>query len=165
MKQGSVSVLVGCHSPMHSLLVLISWRKLYGKWPAWWQVVCIFLHDIGHWGRNYLDDPEQKAQHWRGGTRIAHRLFGWEGACLVGGHSGSSPYDPSDLYKPDKYSWHIAPRWWLWLNCITEPKIAMGYSKREAIDRFKEQVQQSIESGEYRSTHQMYLERCRGKGG
>lgn len=163
MKQGTISVLVGCHSPVHSVLVIISWKKLFGHWPKPWQIVCIFLHDIGHWGLNYLDDPEQKAHHWRLGTRWAGRLFGWAGACLVGGHCSRSPHKRSELYKPDKYSWYIAPRWWLWLNCITEPKLTRGHKRGEAIKRFQEQVRQSIESGEYGSTHQMYLERWNAK--
>lgn len=158
MKQGTVSVLIGVHSPFHSLLVLISWRKLYGRWPKLWQAVCIFLHDIGHWGLDYLDDPEQKEKHWYWGARVAEFLFGDKGYWFTAEHC----LPQGELYKPDKYSWYIAPRWWLWLNCITEPKIAMGYSRKEAIDRFKEQVRQSIESGEYRRTHDMYLERCQG---
>jgi len=167
MKQGTVSVLVGVHSPVHSFLVLLSWRKLYGRWPKLWQIGCIFLHDIGHWGQNYLDSQEEKERHWIVGAEIAGVLFGEEGFCLVAGHSsrpdGLGPAFSyiSELYKPDKYSWYIAPRWWLWWNCIVEPKIAMGYSRKEAVRRFKAQVKQSIESGEYRSTHSMYLDRCK----
>ena len=160
MRQGTISVICGVHSPMHSILVLLAWRKLYGKWPKPWQIVCIFIHDIGHWGKDYLDDPEQKALHWRLGVRIAKKLFGSKGALLILGHTATGAHI-SALYRPDKYSWHIAPRWWLWWNCIVEPKIAMGYRRWEAINRFKEQVRQSIESGEYRSTHEMYLERCK----
>lgn len=41
----------------------------------------------------------------------------------------------------------------------------MGYGKWEAVRRFKAQVKQSVESGEYKSTHSMYMERCRGSEG
>lgn len=71
MTQGTVSILFGCHSPIHSVLVLMSWKKLYRHWPRWWQIVCIFLHDIGHWGLDYLDDVNQKNKHWELGARIA----------------------------------------------------------------------------------------------
>ena len=162
--QGTVSVLVGCHSVVHSLLVLASWVKIYGRWPRWWQVVCIFLHDVGHWGLDYLDDYGQKKRHWRAGAVMAGRLFGAKGYAFCAGHEPQDSGEPvSGLYKADKYSWHIAPWWWLWLNCVAEPKIAMGYPKREAIRRFRVQVRQSVESGEYRSTHSMYLEHCRNK--
>ena len=60
MKQGTVSALIGCHSIIHGLVVLTAWYKLYGSWPKLWQMVCIFLHDIGHIGLDYLDDYEQK---------------------------------------------------------------------------------------------------------
>ena len=176
LRQGTISVLFGVHSPFHSLLVLLSWRKLYGRWPRSWQIACIFLHDIGHWGRNYLDSQEEKGGHWLLGAKIAGKFFGEKGFWLIEGHRSKpnglnglqfNAYGCrhtayiSALYRPDKYSWYIAPCWWLWWNCIVEPEIAMGFSRREAVGRFRAQVKQSIESGEYRSTHQMYLDRCR----
>mgnify|MGYP001558965759 CR=1 FL=1 len=159
IKQGTISVILGAHSPIHSLLVLLSWKRLYGKWPKFWQVVCIFLHDIGHWGKDYLDSYDQKFVHFIAGARLAFQLFGEKGCAFVLGHI-SQAYVRSELYKPDKYSWVLAPRWWLYWNTIVEPKLAMGYSRREAVRRFREQVRKSIESGEYRSTHSMFLERC-----
>ncbi len=160
MKQGTVSVLFGCHSPMHSIVVIFAWKKLYGSFPKWWQIVCIFLHDIGHWGLDYLDDYEQKKTHWVLGARVAGRLFGMKGRGFNAGHCTHSNWTRSDLYKADKYSWHIAPKWWLISNCFFEPKLQMGYSKREAVKKFKQQVKESVESGEFKSTHSMYLERC-----
>lgn len=165
MSQGTISIIAGCHSPFHSVLVLLSWRKLYGAWPKPWQIVCIFLHDVGHIGLDYLDDFEQKKKHWELGARIGERLFGPKAFDFLAGHCSHSGHPLSELYKPDKYSWHIAPRWWLYLNCIFEPKISMGYGKWEAVARFKAQVKQSVESGEYKSTHSMYMERCRGGEG
>lgn len=165
MKQGTMSVLFGCHSVIHSLLVWRSWRIVHGKWPKPWQVMCIFLHDIGHCGRDYLDDYEQKKHHWYKGSCYAFKMFGWKGYYLTAGHCTHSKERLSEMYKPDKYSWHIAPRWWLYLNCVFEPKLAMGYDTwKEAIDRFKEQVAKSVESGEFKSTHSMFLERCNPVG-
>lgn len=161
MKQGTISILIGCHSIMHSFQVVRAWRYLYGRRPRLWELVCIFLHDIGHWGLDYLDSVVEKDEHWRLGARLACRLFGVKGFRLIAGHSGRSTFPISMLYKADKYSWYIAPNWWLLLNYVTEPKLAMGYSRREALVRFKSQVRDSIESGRFRPTHAMYLDRCK----
>ena len=160
MKQGTISVLYGCHSPFHSFLVLIAWIKLYRKIPKFWQVVCILLHDIGHWGLNYLDNLEEKKIHWQKGARIAERMFGEKGWYFVASHCSYSGCNIGKLKKADKYSWYIAPKWWLFLNTLAEPKLRMGYGTWEAVNKFKEQVKESVESGQFRSTHQMYLERC-----
>lgn len=161
MKQGTVSVLFGVHSPIHSILVLLSWRILYGSWPRFWEGVCIFLHDVGHWGLQYLDSHEEKRKHWRRGAEIARRLFGEKGWTMCAGHDRSSGYSESPLYKADKYSWQIAPWIWLYSNCIVEPKVSMGYSAPEAIRLFRAQVKRSIDSGEFRPTHEFFLDRCK----
>ena len=161
MKQGTVSVLAGCHSPIHSLLVVLAWKRIHGSWPRPWQIVCIFLHDIGHWGLDYLDDYEPKRTHWELGARIAKRLFGDKGYALTAGHCSHSGEPFSDLYKADKYSWHLAPEWWLYSNTFFEPKLRMGYGRMEAVGLFKSQVRESVESGEFRSTHAMYMKRCK----
>lgn len=161
MAQGTISILFGCHSPIHSLLVTMAWKRLYGTYPALWQITCIFLHDIGHLGLNYLDDFEAKKKHWRLGARITYTLFGQKGFDLLAGHCSYSGYPASDLYKADKYSWHIAPLWWLYTNTLVEPKLRMGYTRKDAVLKFKAQVRQNIESGAFRSTHTMFLERCK----
>jgi len=124
-------------------------------------MLCIFLHDIGHWGLNYLDDYEQKKEHWKLGAKIAGKLFGYKGWWICAGHCSHSGIPNSPLYKADKYSWHMAPEWWLYTNALFEPKLRMGYSRIQAVRRFKENVRESIESGVFRSTHSMYLKRCR----
>lgn len=159
MKQGTISVLIGVHSPVHSILVVISWRKLYGKFPELWQIACIFLHDVGHWGLNYLDSHDAKKQHWRGGAYIAYWLFGERGYEFVAGHCSSSWYPRNQLYYADKHSWYIAPRWWLYWNSFVEPQLNCGMPTRKAVREFQAQVKLSVESGEYRSTHSMYLGR------
>jgi len=162
MKQGTVSVLFGCHSVIHSIIVVVSWKKLYGKWPLPWQIICIFIHDIGHWGKDYLDDFDQKKEHWREGARLAGKLFGDEGWVFCAGHCSHSGVTRSQLYKADKYSWHIAPIWWLWINNVIEPKLTVNCSgNMDAIRKFKAMVKDSVESGEFRSTHSMYLDRKR----
>lgn len=159
LKQGTWSVLFGCHSAVHSLLVLIAWARLYRRSPNWWQIVCILIHDIGHWGKDYLDNEEEKRKHWRAGSMLALRLFGRKGLHFVAGHDRYSGFPESELLKPDKYSWHIAPVWWLLSNQIFEPKLKMGYSRMGAVKRFKDSVRRSIESGKYRPTHDMYIDR------
>jgi hypothetical protein len=160
LKQGTVSIICGVHSPIHSTLVLISWRILNQRCPRFWELVCIYLHDVGHLGKNYLDSPEEKSKHWELGAQIAGKLFGEKGFLMCAGHCAESGYPVSLLMKPDKYSWYIAPRFWLFTNTVVEPKVAMGYSKWESVKRFKASVKNSIESGEYKSSHAMYLERC-----
>lgn len=158
LKQGTVSILIGCHNVIHSLVVLAAWYKLYGRWPKLWQVVCIFLHDIGHIGLDYLDDYEQKKRHWELGARIGRALFGQKAFSFIAGHCTESGYPLSALYKADKYSWYIAPRWWLYWNCLAEPKMARELPINEAIVLFQDMVRKSIETGEFRETHSMYLD-------
>lgn len=162
MKQGTWSVLFGCHSVIHSILVIIAWVRLYKRLPNWWQLVCILFHDIGHWGTDYLDDVEAKRRHYIKGAIWATRLFGQKGFLFVAGHDRYSGVPESELLKPDKYAWYIAPTWWLLSNQIFEPKLRMGYSRMGAVRHFKASVKRSIDNGDYRSTHDIYMERCEG---
>ena len=164
MKQGTVSAIFGCHCAVHSVLVLLAWKRLYGRWPAAWQTACIFLHDVGHVGLDYLTDFEQKKRHWEAGARIGQRLFGKKAFDFLAGHCSHSGHPESALYRADKYSWYIAPTWWLWWNNIVEPKLAINCEgKMDAVRKFQRMVRESIESGEYRSTHSMYLDRVKSK--
>jgi len=156
--QGTISILFGCHSPFHSVLVLIAWIKLYKEWPKFWQIICIFLHDIGHIGLNYLDDYDQKKKHWILGAKIGRFLFGDKAFYFLAGHDKTSGYELSRLYKADKYSWYIAPYWWLYKNAIVEPKLRKDKTIKEHVGYFMEQVKNNIESGKYNSTHELYLD-------
>lgn len=160
--QGTLSILLGAHSPIHYFCVLLSWKIIYHKWPCFYEFVCIFIHDIGHFGLNYLDSQAEKDLHWYLGARIARFLFGQKGYNMIAGHDRSSGYPESKLYRADKYAWFICPRWVLVWNCFVEPKLAMGYTWRDGIKLFTKQVKKSIESGEFRSTHEFYVERCKG---
>lgn len=163
MKQGTVSVLLGCHSPIHSFIVLIAWRKLYGRFPKLWQVVCIFLHDIGHWGKDYLDDYEAKKQHGILGARIAKKLFGQKGYDLIVGHNPYNDMPRSALFEPDKYSQVIAPLWWLITNTWFEPKLQRkGSTRRESAIMFKGAMKDNMKSGYKEQGHDIYL---RQRGG
>jgi hypothetical protein len=155
MKEGTISVLVGCHSVIHSFLVWKSWRHVNGRYPKLWEIGCIFLHDIGHWGKDYLSDIEQKKQHWKLGALIAHRLFGVKGYYLCAGHVDDKN---NELFKADKYSWYIAPEWWLYTSAILEPKLRCGKTLEYHVNEFKNKVASSIETGEYRNTHDIFME-------
>jgi len=158
MKQGTVSVLFGCHSPMHSLIVIVAWKKLYRRWPSWWQLVCIFLHDIGHWGKDYLDNYDEKKKHGELGSKIAKRLFGKKGYDLVSGHNPYNSSTKSELHNPDKYSWIIAPIWWMITNTWFEPKLQRrGNTRRESALMFKKAVKDNMDSGFKELGHEIYL--------
>ena len=163
--QGTISFLIGIHSPVHSILVLLSWRKLYGSWPKFWELICIFLHDIGHLGlKDYLLDSKVKAKHWVLGARIAGRLFGSKGYDLVAGHCEYSGVPRSPLYKADKYSWYICPAWLHLAFTFVEPDVFRGFTRMESVRDFQNRVKTSIESGEYTSSHGLYLARLKERG-
>ena len=165
MKQGTVSVLLGCHSPFHSVLVIVAWRRLYGCWPSWWEVVCIFLHDVGHWGKDYLDDYKLKRHHAELGAKIAGVLLGRKGYDLVLGHNVySSGIVQSRLYKPDKYSWVIAPLWWMWTNTIFEPRlIRPGRTRMQSVRDFRNAMRRNWFRGLPKQGHDIYLEQWHGR--
>ena len=158
MKQGTMSVLFGCHSIIHSLLVILAWRKVYSEWPKLWEVHCIFLHDVGHWGLDYLDNYSMKKMHWEKGAAIAYKFYGSEGWALVQGHTSHSGVPISRLRLPDKYSWLLAPIWWLISNQIFEPKLQRpGKTKRESAFYWKSRVKQFLERQEKGSLHDVYI--------
>lgn len=153
MTEGTKSILAGCHHWLiHPILVIIAWRKLYGRWPQCWQIICIFLHDIGHIGLQYLSSREEKAKHWRMGARIAERLFGQKGYDLIAGHTSSSVKPRSEMYLPDKMSWLIAPNWWLHTNRFVE---GFGHTPKEWKQAIKEQHSMGFPVG----CHQLYVDR------
>jgi len=157
MTEGTRSVLIGCHSSIHSYYVFKAWRRLYGTYPKPWEIICILLHDIGHIGLQYLSDPKAKDNHWRLGARIASLLFGDKGYQLVAGHTEKSGVPQSLLKRADKYSWLIAPEWWLWANFWIE-----GFTGNPI--HWKEQVRKDIERGDWRDNHDAYLDMIHNDG-
>lgn len=157
ISEGTKSLLFGCHQfVMHPLMVTLAWRKLNGRWPALWQLVCIFLHDVGHLGKDYLTHFELKKDHWRLGAEIAGWLFGWDAYWFTRWHSKSSNGDrwqPNKLFWADKYSWLIAPRWWLRLNDKVE-----GFGKDRSLDEWLTTMRKNWEAGCPKGSHQIYLD-------
>ena len=129
MTEGTKSFLIGCHQFfIHPLFVLMAWKLEYKSWPKWWEIVCIFLHDIGICGREYLSDDKAKIGHWYKGAILALSFMRYthKRQCdtkgliafnLCAGHCpGESEWPESKLSRADKRSWLIAPTWWLWWN-------------------------------------------------
>lgn len=138
---------------------MVAWRKLYGRWPSWWETACIFLHDIGHWGKDYLDDYEAKKHHAELGARVCGFLFGRRGYDLAFGHNAYGDFARSMLYEPDKYSWVIAPEWWMVTNTWFEPKLVRkGSTRRQSAVMFKEAMRANMQTGWARRGHDIYLE-------
>ena len=165
VRQGTWSILLGCHSLIHSLLVLIAWVKWYHSFPSWWQVICILLHDIGHLGKAYLDDYEEKKKHGLLGAKIAKKLFGQKGYDLIMGHNLYKGYPKSALHDPDKYSWVIAPLWWLITNQMVEPKLQRrDCTKRESALKWREAMRENMKTGFKKLGHEIYLEQWKESG-
>jgi len=136
MIEGTKSVLFGCHNPvMHGLAVLRAWKLEYGSWPEWWQIIGIFLHDIGVWGKQYLSDDNAKKGHWELGAKITckftikickyflktdyltQRELSSKAWMFCAGHCPEeSKWTQSLLMRADKASWLVAPLWWMKWN-------------------------------------------------
>jgi hypothetical protein len=135
MKIGTKSLLFGIHQfILHPILVTVAWRKLYGVWPTLRQIACIFLHDIGYFGKEDMDGDEGRGHPLLGGL-IAEQWFGRQHGDLVRYHSrafaAAHGQPESLLCVPDKLSILLYPRWlYLLLGNLTgeiaEYKIAMG---------------------------------------
>lgn len=124
---GTRSLLFGVHQFLwHPWTVYRAWRYLYGK-PSWREVVCIFLHDLGYFGKPNMDG-EEGGRHPEVGARIAGRLFGDEYRKLVLYHSrhyaNLQGELPSKLCWADKLSIAFDPKWFYLLRarCTGEIK-------------------------------------------
>lgn len=158
ISQGTRSVLYGIHSPLHSISVTLAWKKHYGKWPELWELACIFLHDIGHIGTQYLDNIEEKNRHWKLGAEFAYYLFGQKGYELVAGHCSTSDTPKSRLYVPDKLSNITEPLIFSCWKCFIEPEIRnQNEGVIEHAKKWRELVTQSINSGNIIDSHELYL--------
>ncbi len=139
MTEGTKSYLIGCHQfLLHPLWVLLAWRLEYKSWPKWWELICIFLHDFGICGRQYLSDDTAKIGHWRKGVGLTWNVLNridrllpirkrdfnttaLKGFQLCAGHCPEeSGFPESKLSRADKRSWLVAPMWWLWCNYWAE---------------------------------------------
>jgi len=120
MKLGTKSILFGTHQFLwHPLTVGLAWHKLFGVWPKWREWACIFVHDLGYWGKPNIDGKEGKT-HPELGAYIAHRLLGHPYDQLVLFHSRdysrAHRTEPSPLCWADKYSVMFDPKWFYLLR-------------------------------------------------
>lgn len=164
MTEGTRSLLIGCHSfIMHPLMVLRAWRWWFGSWPRPWQIICIFIHDWGISGRQYLSDHKAKEGHWRVGALLAYKLFGYNAFMFCAGHTPESDYPRSDLWYADKASWLVAPLWWLWLNYRLEKfRVSHPHQWQVIIARNLRDDLASNGNNHF-GGHQLYLDEVIGK--
>ena len=172
MTEGTRSYLIGCHQFLvHPIAVILAWRLEYRMWPRWWVVVCIFLHDIGICGRQYLSDDTAKSGHWHLGARwsaeIAWRFTRSEWlfkTCydMCAGHSPrESGAFESLLFRADKRSWLLGSDslwnplvWWLWWNYWVEWS---GKYKVIGPLLWREVVRKSLKDDGLASGHELYI--------
>ena len=117
MQVGTKSVLWGVHQFIfHPLTVTLAWIELYGL-PSWKELVCIFIHDLGYWGKPNMDGKEGEhhpewASHW------AFMHLGWDYRNLCHFHSRTCAKRygavPSKLCWCDKLCIKYDP-WWFYL--------------------------------------------------
>ncbi len=134
MKVGTKSLLFGVHQFIwHPLTVVLAWRKLYRSWPNWWQLISIFCHDLGYWGKPNMDGLEGREHPYRGALLAAaisgpiwrffhdwadidrEEVFKAVVYDFTLGHSrelaGRRGVEPSKLCWADKYCVCVEPRW------------------------------------------------------
>ena len=70
----------------------------------------------------------------------------------MAGHTGASGVSRNRMYWADKYSWLIAPRWWLRLNDKVE-----RFDETRTLDDFLAAAKENWDNGCPHGTHQIYL--------
>lgn len=125
MKIGTKSVLFGVHQFLwHPITVGIAWKRLYGVWPTRKEWFCIFVHDLGYWGKVNIDGPEGK-QHPELGADLAGRFLDrdcyhrtYHDLTLYHSREYAKLHDeePSLLCWADKYCVTVEPRWFYLLR-------------------------------------------------
>lgn len=175
MTEGTKSYLIGCHQfLLHPLWVLMAWRLEYKSWPKWWEIICIFLHDIGICGRQYLSDDKAKIGHWEAGAWRSvkavyilrekvfqgrwgtYRVKFLKAYDLCAGHCPKESGRPeSKLFRSDKRSWLVAPVWWLWWNYWVEwSGRGIGVTKPPV---WKKLVSENLKREKPIGSHELYI--------
>jgi len=178
MTEGTRSYLIGCHQfLLHPLWVLLAWRFEYKSWPKWWELICIFLHDIGICGRQYLSDDKAKKGHWMLGAWWTYLIvwklsrnpyLGHSAAWTCAGHCPEEssilphlPVQESKLSIADKRSWLVAPVYWMWWNYFVDLR-----RKNTEITppKWKKLVAKNLKRERPLGSHELYLREAEGKG-
>jgi hypothetical protein len=126
MTEGTISLLFGAHHfIIHPAQIIIRWMKDHHRLPKFWQLICIFIHDYGLWGMQYLSGS--KSGHWRRGALLAYRFFGSRGFEFCAGHTDESGLPRSELFFADKDSRMVGPLWLEKMLCRIEHYEKMGW--------------------------------------
>ncbi|RLC88840.1 MAG: hypothetical protein DRJ03_00965 [Chloroflexi bacterium] len=160
MKQGTKSMLFGIHQfIIHPLFVTLAWKKRYKRWPYMWELICIVLHDIGHWQTDYLINYTEKQRHWIKGAETAYLLFGLKGFRLVAGHYPEySGVRESMLAWPDRYAHVIAPLLWTrWTRFVED----LGIDQTPA--QWREMVANNLNSSSPKGNHELFMDLKNGR--
>lgn len=137
LKRGTKSILFGVHQFLwHPFTIWRAWRYLYKRNPTAYELIAIFCHDLGYWGKPYMDSPEGQT-HPEGGATIAMHLAYWlarvrgrsrDTATVIGirvyrlslfhsTHYAQKKNAPvSALYLPDKVCILFDPKWFYLLR-------------------------------------------------
>jgi len=129
MRVGTKSVLFGVHQfLLHPIFVTRAWFILYGTMPRLHEWAAIITHDLGYFGKPNMDGPEGEthpevmAAWWRKHFGESSRWW-WTGRLSFGervaveilGHSrfhaAANGLPLSKLFRPDKLSTALYPRW------------------------------------------------------
>ena len=157
MKEGTKSYLLGCHQfLLHPFWTLIAWRSIYGSWPKMWEIVCIFLHDVGIIGRQYLSNDNAKVMHWYLGALIAEGYFGKKGYDFVAGHYPSGSNLPkSKLWLADKRSCLVSPMFFGWIDYWMEFRHTKNKSSKPPI--WRKLVAENLRTERPIDGHELYI--------
>jgi hypothetical protein len=171
VKEGTKSILFGCHNPLfHGTWVLLAWKLEYKAWPRWWELLGIYLHDIGVWNRQYLSNNTAKIGHWELGAvwgaeivLFLHRLwpkFGLKSGAgevftFMAGHCPEeSQYKPSKLMRADKRSHLLEPKWWqYWTYWLEFKKFPNGPDPRQ----WRQAVRENLKRQRPIGNHELYI--------
>jgi len=167
MTEGTKSYLIGCHQfLMHPLWVIMAWRLIYKSWPRWWELICIFLHDIGIVGRQYLSNNKGKKGHWEKGAILSQNIIFWYFPIKYASHSidafymcaghcpEESSFPESKLFRADKMSRVIMPTLLMWPEYWFEFKKTGGLNPIE----WKKILREKLKSNKPFNTHKLYME-------
>lgn len=116
---GTKSLLFGGHCILiHPFFVALAWHKLYGFPfnPKLW--LAFFVHDLGYWGRERLDDQDGEL-HPELGAQIMHKICDkdgsnhWYNFSLYHSrfYAKRDNANPSRLCWADKYALCLTPIW------------------------------------------------------
>lgn len=164
MTLGTKTLLFGVHQIIiHPLFVLYAWIKLYKSFPGFKELVCIFIHDWGYWGKPSIKCADGDT-HPEFGAKIASFLFGSQWGDFILGHSTKyiKKYNvkSSKLMPPDKY-WHCLVPLWIY-KCLSIPTGELNHYMETWKNHYKLDNDLSIEEW-WNHIQQVALDKIKNK--